>query len=768
MARSVAERTLLRSYGAAVIRWRWPVIGLTLVCILAAGLGLRGLTFDADSRIFFGPDDPGRAALDELENTYTRASGMLFVLAPADGDVFTAATLAAVAELTDRAWQLPYATRVDSLTNFQHTYADGDELIVEDLVPDAAELDREALLRARAIALDHEELVDRLVSASGHVTAVSVAILKPGKERDEVETVVDAARALLDEMRAGHPRIDFYLTGGVMADITFAEAAKRDVTTLVPIVVLLVALILAAGLASIVGSLITLLVVVLAVTAALGLAGWAGLVLNAATAGTPIVIMTLSVADCVHVIATMRQREGEGTNRHAAIVESLRINATPIAVTSLTTAIGFLTFNFSESPPLRDFGNVVALGVVAAYLLSITFLPAVLSLLPAGGKPWLDVAMVMGGLAERVIAWRRQLLLLGPALLVVMILGLPRLVIDDDIVRYFDESFAFRTDTDFVQDNLAGLNSIQFSLPAGEDHAIAEPGYLAAIDRFAEWYQGQPGVTHVVVLSDTLKRLNMNMNGDAPEAYRLPESRELAAQYLLLYEMSLPFGQDLNDRIDVARSQTRLTVSLDEVTSAAVRELARRGEAWLAENAAEMAATATGLSLLYAEMSARNVKSMLLGTTVALVLISGVLLIVLRSVPLGIVSLVPNLVPAVMAFGLWGYLAGEVNLAVSVVGAMTLGIVVDDTVHLLSRYLRGRREMALEPIEAARYSITAVGTPVLITSMALVVGFGALAFSGFAVSALMGHLSALTILIALVADLLFLPPLLMLLGRRIT
>jgi predicted RND superfamily exporter protein len=768
VARSAVEGSLVRAYGATVLRWRWAIVVLTLLAVVVAGVGLRGLTFNADSRLFFGPEDPGRQALDALESTYTKASGLLFVLAPADGEVFTNATLEAVAALTERAWRLPWTTRVNALTNFQHTYAEGDELIVEDLVPDPAALGPEALTAARAIALEHDELVDLMVSASGHVTAVSVEILKPGKDRGEVEEVVDAARAILAELRAAHPEIAFYLTGGLMADITFADAAKRDVVTLVPIVVLLVTAMLAIGLSSLTGALVTLVVVVFAVVISLGLAGWAGVVLNAATAGTPIVIMTLGVADCVHIISSMRQREGDATDRAAAVLESLRINTTPVAITSLTTAIGFLTLNFSESPPLRDFGNIVALGVVVAYLLSVTFLPAVLALLPTGAAPRLDIRPLMRHLAGAVIARRRVLLVLGPLLVLGCALGLPRLVIDDDIVRYFDESFAFRSDTDFVAANLMGLNSLQFSLPAGAEHGIAEPDYLASIDRFAEWYRGEPGVQHVVVLSDTLKRLNMNMNGDDPAYYRLPESRELAAQYLLLYEMSLPFGQDLNNRIDVARSATRVTVHLADVTSAEVRDLAARGEAWLAENAPEIAAPATGLSLLYANMSKRNVVSMLWGTAVALVLISAVLLVVMRSVPLGLVSLLPNLVPAAMAFGLWGYLDGEVNLAVSVVGAMTLGIVVDDTVHLLSRYLRARRERDLEPIEAARYAVTAVGTPVLVTSVALVIGFGALAFSGFAVSALMGKLAAITIFLALIADLVFLPPLLISLGRRVT
>lgn len=766
MARAGVAGARTWAFGAAVLRWRWAIICLTLLAALVAGYGLRGLTFNPDSRLFFGPDDPGRQALDRIENTFTRAKSVLFVLAPAEGDVFTAETLAAVRELTDLAWQTPFASRVNSLTNFQHSHAVGDELLVEDLVPDVATLDPAALEAIRATALGEPELVNFLVSPGAHVAVVSVDVLLPGKERGEVAEVAGFARRLAAEMREAHPGIALYLTGGVMADITFGEAAQSDMTGLIPGVVVLVAIMLAIGLRSATASLATLVVVLFAVVIALGIAGWSGIVLNTATAGTPVVILTLSVADCVHIVSTMRQREVDGQSRNAAIIDSLRINATPVAITSLTTAIGFLTMNFSESPPLREFGNIVALGVVAAYLLSITFLPAILTLLPAGRGPQVDTQALMRRFADWVIARRRPLLIGCPLVFLVVLTGLSKLVIDDDIVRYFDERFAFRTDTDFMQANLTGINALQFALPAGEANAIAEPAYLRSIAAFADWYRAQPEVRHVTVLSDTLKRLNMNMHGDDPDAYRLPDSRELAAQYLLLYELSLPFGQDLNNRIDITRSVTRMTVQLDEVTSAQVRDLAARGEAWLREHAPEMAGVATGLSVLYAHMSERNIKSMLLGTAVALVLISAVLLVVLRSIPLGLVSLVPNLVPALLAFGIWGYLDGEVNLAVSVVGAMTLGIVVDDTVHLLARYLRGRRELALEPIDAVRYSVASVGTPVLVTSVALIIGFGAMAFSGFAITVLMGTLSALTILLALAADLLFLPPLLIFLGKR--
>jgi predicted RND superfamily exporter protein len=256
------------------------------------------------------------------------------------------------------------------------------------------------------------------------------------------------------------------------------------------------------------------------------------------------------------------------------------------------------------------------------------------------------------------------------------------------------------------------------------------------------------------------------MHGDDPVFYRIPESRDLAAQYLLFYEMSLPFGHDLNNRIDVAKSATRVTVFLDAVSATEVRQLAECGEAWLRAHAPEMAGPATGLSVVYAYMTERNIRSMLGGTFVGLLLISVCLFLVLRSVPIGLISLAPNLIPAAMAFGLWGYISGEVNLAVSVVGSMTFGIIVDDTVHILTHYLRCRREHGMDATAAVRYSLATVGIAAVVTSAALCVGFGVLAMSGFAVSSQMGVLSMITVALALLAELLFLPPLLIQFGKH--
>jgi len=258
------------------------------------------------------------------------------------------------------------------------------------------------------------------------------------------------------------------------------------------------------------------------------------------------------------------------------------------------------------------------------------------------------------------------------------------------------------------------------------------------------------------------------MHGDDPAYYRIPESRELAAQFLLLYEMSLPYGLDLNNSIDIEKSQSRVFAILQDASSGDMRKLNVRAEAWLKAEHPALFTEGSGLSMAFAYVSERNIRSMLFGSLIALLAISLILVVALRSVRTGIISLIPNLVPAAVALGIWGYLVGEVGLSVAVVVAITLGIVVDDTVHFLTKYLTARRERGLSVEDAIRETMQTVGVALWVTTMALIAGFGALYFSGFKVNSEMGVLSAVTILIALIADYLLLPSVLMRFDKRAT
>jgi predicted RND superfamily exporter protein len=387
-----------------------------------------------------------------------------------------------------------------------------------------------------------------------------------------------------------------------------------------------------------------------------------------------------------------------------------------------------------------------------------------MAVLPLRIKPAVTHSVFnMDRFAEFVIR-RRKILLWGTSLITIALIAcIPRNELNDQYVNYFDRSVDFRRATDFAVAAFGGLNPIDYSLPAGQSGGISNPAYLQKLEQFAEWLRSQPDVTHVDTITDVMKRLNKNMHGDDPAWYRIPDSRELAAQYLLLYEISLPFGLDLNNQINVDKSATRLTVTLKGLpTTKEMMAFEQRSEQWLRENTPPtMHAEATGSTIMFAYLGDRNIRSMLKGNIISLLLISLVVIAVLRSLKIGLISLIPNLVPAGLAFGVWGIMVGQVGLSLSAVATMTYGIVVDDTIHFLSKYLHGRRKKGMTVEDAVRYAFSTVGLAAWLTSLILVAGFSVLVFSAFELNSGMGLLTAITIAFAALCDLFLLPPLLL-------
>lgn len=759
---------MIDAFSSWIFRWRIAIVTAAVLLVAALASGARLLEFDNDYRVYFGKDNPQLQAFEAMQNTYTKTDNVLIAVAPTDGEVFTPRTLAAVEWLTKQAWQLPYASRVDSITNFQHTQARGDELVVRDLIANAESMSPAEITQAKRIALSEPLLARQLLSAQTDITGVNVTIGLPGKNIEEVPQVMAQVRALVDELHARHPDIDVHLTGAIPIDAAFGEQAVKDLATLTPImygVILLVAFLILRSATSVFA---TVIIITLSTLAALGVTGWLGIKLTPPSSGAPTVILTLAVAHSIHMLITILHSMREGMDKRTAIAESLRMNVYPITIATLTDVIGFLTMNFSEVPPFRDLGNIVTFGVIAAYALSIVVLPALMAMLPIT----VHAATTRTGVAmERLsgfVVRRRMPLLLGMSLLVLgLCAALPRNELNDNFVKYFDQDVQFRRDADIIDGKLAGLDAILYSVPAGGSGKVSDPAYLAKLDEFAAWYRQQPNVVHVTSLGNVVKRLNKNMHGDDPAWYRVPDSRELAAQYLLLYEMSLPFGLDLNNQINVDKSASLMVVIMKSSTSKEILGLEERAQAWLAANAPPtMTTTGTGPSIMFAHIGQRNIRSMIDGNLVALLLISGVLIFVLRDFKIGLLSVVPNLAPAAMAFGLWGIFVGQVGLALSVVAVITYGIVVDDTIHSMIKYMHARRKLGMSPQQAVPYVFATVGTAAWAMSAILVAGFLVLALSDFELNSSMGMMAALTIALALVADFLLLPPLLMFFDRR--
>ncbi len=744
------------------------VLLATIFLIIVATIGGKNLYFRGDYDIFFDGTNKQLLAFDEIQTTFAKTDNLAIVIAPEDGDIFTPQTLSLIQKITVDAWQVPYSSRVDSIANYQHTEAFDDDLLVEDLLYSEYELTPERISKVKSIALSEPVLKSALVSEKGDVTVVNITVQLPEMDKTtEVEEVVSSINAMIDRYQRAYPDVTFHKAGIIAMNHAFMTAAQDDSSTLVPTMLVVILVFLTIMLRSILSVIATLIVIIGSVMATMGISGWAGMFLSTATVNVPTLIMTLAVADCVHVIATMRQSMKNGFTKAQSIERSIALNFVPILITSVTTAIGFLMMNMSDSPVLRDFGNLSALGVMVACFLSVTLLPALLKLLPIHVKMETsqDQKHVMDRLGDFVVSQRRALLPLSVVVIVVCASLIPLNKVNDESVEYFGQRNEFRQAADFMEERISGMTNISIAIKTNESQGIAAPDFLNTIGEFSSWLRDQPETDHVATLADVYKRLNKNMHGDDEAYYSLPQARELAAQYLLLYEMSLPYGLDLNNQINVDKSSIKMVLTVANLGSVELVDLENRIYQWFAEHAPQYQVVASSPSLMFAHIGETNMASMLSTLPITLVLISALLIFALRSVRLGLISLMPNIAPAVIGFGLWALISGEINLGLSVVVTLTLGIVVDDAVHFLSKYQRARREGQTAE-QAVRYAFHTVGRALWITTVVLVAGFSVLAMSSFRLNADMGQLSAIVIFIALVVDFLFLPTLLMLFDKK--
>ena len=744
------------------------VVCAAIAVVVFLSYGITGLTITNDMRAYFSPDNPQLQAFDTHENVYDKQDTVSFVVVAREGDIFTRKNLTLLAALTELGWQAPYSRRSSSIANHQHTWAVDDEMFVADLIPVKADLNDAAVERIKTIALTDPGLVSTLVSVDGVAAIVVVTLTFPKDALDANDVVVRWAEAALPKLREQNPRVDIHLAGTTTTNVTLGEAVARDLGSLITLSYLIIVAGLFLLLRHLGAVLSTVAIITMAIASTMGMFGWFGVTLEALAGFVPSIVMTIAVADSVHILTGYYHELRRGSAKHDAIAESLRINAPPVFITSITTIIGVLTLNFSDSPPYRDLGNMIAVGVAWAMILSMTFLPALIAWLPVRNlQRGAAFERIMSRFADFVVDNSNRLLFVIGATIIVLASFIPNNVLTENWHEYFDDSFAARRSLDAIDRHFGWLHTIRYSISSGEAQGVHDPTYLDALEGFARWYEEQPEVVHVARLTHIVNRLSMNMHADDPSWYRIPDSPELAAQYLLLFELSLPLGLGLENAINVDRSASQLVVYVKRTDSEQLPALDVRARDWVQDNAPSLhVAEGTGIDMMFAHINHRNIRGLLKGMVVALVLISIVLILALRSLRLGLLSLITNLAPGGLAYGTWAIVNGRIDMSASVVMCMSIGIVVDDTVHFLSKYRRARRERGLYGAEGMRYAFNTVGVALTVTTVVLVGGFLVLTASPFSPTNVTGRLMAMTLAYALFVDFLFMPPLLIALDKR--
>lgn len=737
----------------------------TLIVVLSFALGLKNLSISNDFRVYLSKDNPQLLAFESFESNYVKSDSATFVITAKEGDLFTKEGLKLIQELTDKSWLVKGSYRVSSLTNYQYSESSDDEIVTNYLVDDADQLDAPELERIKKIALSEKRLVHSLVTPDGKLSVIFINLRLDKKQANGSILVTEEMELIRDQLRIAYPEFQIDNGGSTAFNTTLARAVENDMTTLLPLSYLIIFVGLFFFLRSLLGAGAIFVLITTCLICTFGFFGWVNPVLTPIAGFAPSILLSIMVADSVHILTTFFHQMNLGEFKRKAIATSLQVNFMPILVTSITTIIGFMSLNFSSSPPYQDLGNMVAFGVLIALIFSMLFLPSLLILLPFKGQTKQATRLSFDRFSEFVIENKRRLIIFVSLTVIVLTVFIPNNKISDNWSNYFDDSFPIVKLVTRIDGYLSGVNTLEYALSSTTDKGIFDPQYLEQMDQFENWYLNQKKIMAVKSLSQLLKDLNQVMNNDDPDWHRVPESSDLAAQYLLFYEFGLPEGLGLDNLVNIHKTESRFSVSMTFAGSDELLAIDAKAQQWLKQNApAIKASPATGLGIVFAHIAQRNITSLLKGTLLALVGISIVLMLVLKSVKYGLISLVPNIIPATMAYGLWGLTFGYVDISLSIVACSTLGIVVDDTVHFLHKYIRARR-LGKDAVDAVRESFSRVGLALLTTTVVLAGGFIVLAVSNMNTSATIGILMATTLVFALIVDFLLLPPLLLYLDK---
>ncbi len=742
-------------------RFVWSVILMTLLI----ATGAYRLTLLTDYRYYFDDDNPDRIAFGELESRFGGTDDIILGLEPPGGNALTPDNILKVAALADALQNTPFAERITSVADIAVALPgadaeEGPQITSLRGLAETGNTDADLWQRAR------EEVAKlttgTLLAADHSIAAAHVRVALPeGNDFWDTRAVLRHTEQVRDDFETDHPDNRVLLAGVLPYYHAILELAMRDIYALFPFCIAIAAFMLRTLLGSWRAAGACAVPVLCAVVTTIGMNGWLGYPVTVATLIVPIIVLVIALAYAVHFCDTHLQLRTEHESASASALQSLRENIEPVLLTGGTTVLGFLAMNSSIAPPYRYMGNITAIGVAFAVLYVVLVMPAMLTLIdPPYWRKKGPLRLGLEYLGERYSKPIRAplVLFLVPLVILAILACIPMNTIDDNISEWFSGDTRLRQDNLVVDERLTGMQQLYYQLPAAGPTGVHDPDYLAKVEAFEAWLRNQEGVVAVRMLPNLVRSLSRSFGDGSGE---IPDDPAETEQLLWLYEFSAQPGDRATGLLNEDRTASLVHVSLRNRPGHEFQDFDKQAQAWLASNAAELDAPGGNSGvMMFSRMALQNIPPMIIGTLAVLVFAAILVAVVLRSVRLGIISIVPNLLPVGLAFGTWGLLSGHIGIALSVISTAALGIIVDDCIHFLERYKEGRRGGAASPEEACKHAIRRVGGAITITTMVLCVGMGLIGFSQVQPTHELGLWLAIAIAYAWFCDLFLLPQLL--------
>jgi len=751
-----------------IIRYRPLCIIISLLILAGLAQGLSKINFNPDINVFFPENDTLTTSHLSIEDTYSSMDNAVIGIGVKEGTVFTNEVLSLIEDLTEKAWKTPHSLRVDSLSNYSYVSADGDDLYIEPFLEGSSTYDLKTLKEKELIIEEEELAYGAIISKDKKTSLINIVFDPPRKDIEaEYQESLNYVLGFLEEARKNHPEVDLIISGIVYMEYQSPMLLKAQMPKLMPTAILVILLTLFLLLRSLVAVAGSFLVILMSVVSAMGSIGFMSGDIAQPFIMVPILIATLAVADCVHLFTLYFQNLDSSRKSKEAMLESLKLNLQPLFLTSLTTAIGFLSLNLAPVEPLRGIGNGVAVGVFLAFIFTVLLLAPIVSYFNVKQSKNINFQKnIARKLGRFSIKNYKRLLVIVPVISCFLMAFIPLNKTNDNPLEFYSERYTTSAaDSKWISQRIGGTFPVSYEL--NSQGIVSDPEFLREVDKFSEWLASNKEVLHVSSLSKIMKNLNKTLHGKQEEWNIIPTEPDLSAQYLFFYEMSLPYGLDLTNSISQNKESIKLVASLKELGSLEYREFAKRVENYASQNMPEdMVSIGTGTRPIFAFMSNMLITQLIYALGIGIVLITATIILFFRSLRYGMLTSVTNLLPIGVAFGIWAIVSGEISMLVGIGMGTTLGIIVDFTVHFLSKYLHARRQKNLSAEEAVEYAFETVGFALIITSFSLILGFLVLLQAFFIPIHGFVLFSSIAFLSALIIDLLLFPALLITWDKR--
>ncbi len=789
------------TYAHVIYRNRIKTIVIMLVLTAAMVSQIPKITIDTSTEGFLHTDDPALVAYNNFRDQFGRDE--VIIIAIKSADIFSPKFLETIQKLHEELEEnVPYIDDITSLVNARNTRGEADELIVEDLLEHWPQNQGEMTALKKRV-LTNPLYKNLLISEDATFTTIiiktqshsslgqDVDVLEGFEEEaaqdrnvkskaadqgayltdEENSRAVNAARGVIEKYRA--PDFDIFLTGSPVVTHFLKRSMINDMRKFVALAVATVAILLFVMFRRVSGVLLPLVIVILSLLATIGIMALAGVAVKVPTQILPSFLLAVGVGTSVHILAIFFQRLQKTNDKEEAIAYALGHSGLAVVMTNVTTACGLMSFATAEVAPVADLGLFAGIGVLLTFINTLVLLPAVLALVPVSakrlnGRPSKSSLMdrFLSGISHFSTTHPVPILIVSSLIVGLSIFAALQIRFSHDVLKWFPEKNEIRRATEKIDHELRGTLNLEVIIDAGNENELYNPALLKRIDKAAADTESlefeEVFVGKAWSLATILKEINQALNENRSDYYRIPSNRDLIAQEFLLFENS--GSDDLEDVVDSQFSKARFTIKGPFKDAVKYNRLIDTVNRYFDENFPGETITLTGLMVLMSRTVKNAIISMARSYVIALVVITVLMIILIGRFRIGLLSMIPNLAPILIMLGIIGATPFKMDLFTMMVASIAIGLAVDDTIHFMHNFRR-YYEQSGDPKQAVYETLHTTGRAMLVTSIVLSIGFFIFVFASMNNLFAFGLLTAITILMALAADYLVAPALMVLVNR---